>query len=105
MINPINSALNASYTRQSAHADGARVERRIQHAPGRAPGSSVADAPATGAASRQAAPLNEAITPAEREMIHERFPNSTRMTQRLYGPARPATQMPASLGSLIDIKG
>jgi hypothetical protein len=102
MINPINSALNATYTRQTAQADGPRVERRTPHAPGRAPGSSMADAPAR---ETQASGLNETITPAEREMIHERFPNSKRMTQRLYGPARPATQMPASLGSLIDIKG
>jgi hypothetical protein len=42
---------------------------------------------------------------AEKDMIDASFPPSPRMSLRLYGPARPIADAPASIGSRIDLLG
>ncbi len=41
----------------------------------------------------------------EKEMIDTQFPESARMSLRLYGPARPASLTPDGIGSRLDLKG
>jgi hypothetical protein len=49
--------------------------------------------------------LAASLTGEEKQMIESQFPSTERMSLRLYGPARPATQATEALGSRIDLKG
>ena len=106
MINPTTSSLLRGYTRQSAQTGATRTEPAVLRAPDRrAPAQGAPGQPAETSKTQSADPLSQAISPAEKEMIQERFPESNRMSMRLYGPSRPAGQVAARLGSLLDIKG
>ena len=69
----------------------------------RAPGRT--DTAAPRAPEKSGASGTPDLSAQEKAMIDDRFPASKRMTLRLYGPARPAGQMPDGIGSNIDLRG
>ncbi|MBO6575812.1 MAG: hypothetical protein JJ896_12480 [Rhodothermales bacterium] len=81
--------------RQRPAPDSARpgADPTAPNAPSPLPGKRAGDSPAA------------ARSPEERHMIEAQFPETKRMSLRLYGPARPASQVEHSLGSFIDLKG
>jgi hypothetical protein len=67
------------------------------------PGSSAAESESAQAA--PAAKPEASLSEEESAMIQRFFPESNRMTLRLYGPHRPSELNPGAVGGRLDLKG